>query len=62
MNLASKTAPVVLHPAVEGGAHPSDRRMPHLLLDADDEVTGIGLVPASIEILGSPAELDNEVA
>jgi hypothetical protein len=36
--------------------------MPHLLLDADDEVTGIGLVPASIEILGSPAELDNEVA
>ena len=51
-----------LDPAVEGGAHPSDRRMPDLLLDVRDDLTDIGLVPAPVQLLCRQAQLDEEVA
>jgi hypothetical protein len=35
--------------------------MPDLPLDVRDEVTGIRLVPAPVQILGGQAELDDEV-
>ena len=33
-----------------------------MLLDVGDDLTGIGLVPASIEVLGHHPELDDEIA
>ena len=48
--------------AVQGGADPSDRWVTDLPLDISDEVTGIRLVPAPIEVLGGDAELDEQVA
>ena len=36
--------------------------MPDPPLDVRDDLTGIGLVPAPVEVLGSQAELDDEVA
>ncbi len=36
--------------------------MPHLLLNVDDDLPGLGLVPAPIELLGNDTELDDEVA
>ena len=62
MNLASKTAPLDLHPAVERCRHPAKGRMLDLLLDIRDDLTGIGLVPGPIEPLGHDPELDEEVA
>jgi hypothetical protein len=35
--------------------------MPDPLLDIRDELAGIGLVPAPIEILGCDSELDDQV-
>ena len=62
MNLASKTAPVAsTRPSRVAPIH-SDRRMPDLPLDVRDDLTGIGLVPAPVQLLGGQAELDDEVA
>ena len=36
--------------------------MPNLPLDIRNDLPGIGLVPAPIEILGREAELDDEIA
>ena len=36
--------------------------MPDLPLDIRDELTGIRLVPAPVQLLGGQAELDDEVA
>ena len=36
--------------------------MPDLPLDVRDDLTGIGLVPAPVQLLGGEAELDDEVA
>ena len=36
--------------------------MPDLPLDVRDDLPGIALVPAPIEVLGDQAELDDEVA
>ena len=51
-----------LDAAVEGGAHPPNRRMAHLLLDIRDDIACVDLVPTSIELLSRQAELDDEVA
>ncbi len=36
--------------------------MPDVPLDVRDDLAGIGLVPAPVEVLGGQAELDDEVA
>ena len=62
MNLASKTASAALHTAIEGRAHPAQHGMADWPLHVGDDLPGIGLIPAPIEILGHRPELDNEVA
>ena len=49
-------------PAVERGRHPSERRMPDPPLDIRDDLPGIGLVPAPVEVLGRDTKLDDEIA
>ena len=51
-----------LDPAIERSCHPAQRRMPDLPLDVGDDLTGIGLVPAPVQLLGRQPELDDEVA
>ena len=46
-----------LDPAVEGGRHPAERRMPDPTLDVGDDLPGIGLVPAPVKLLGHDAKL-----
>jgi hypothetical protein len=46
--LGLKDRPSALDPAVQGGRHPSQRRVAHLPLQISKDLTGIGLVPASI--------------
>ena len=36
--------------------------MPDVPLDVGDDLTGVGLIPAPIEILGHRPELDDEIA
>ena len=36
--------------------------MEDLLLDVGDDLTGIGLVPAPVKLLGGEPELDDEIA
>ena len=62
MNLASNTASLPCDPPVECGRHPAQRRMEDLALDVGDDLTGIGLVPAPIKVLGGDPELDDEIA
>jgi hypothetical protein len=47
--------------AVEGGSHPPNRWVSDLPLDIRDDLAGIGLVPAPVQLLSSHAELDDEV-
>ena len=62
MNFASNTAPGLLDHAVEGGRHPAEHRMAQLALDVCDALSGVDLVPASVQSLGGAAELDDEIA
>jgi hypothetical protein len=50
-----------LDPAINRGRHPAQRRMKAPLLDIRDDLTGIGLIPAAIEVLGRHPKLDDEV-
>ena len=54
--------PAGLDPAVQGGRHPAQRRVPNPPLDVRDDLTGISLVPTPVEVLGDEPELDDEVA
>ncbi len=49
-------------PAIQGGRHPAQRWMPDLVLDIREDLAGIGLIPASVQLLGRDAELDHEIA
>ena len=62
MNLASNTAPVASTRPSSVAAIQRSGGMPDLPLDVRDDLTGIGLVPAPVELLGDQAELDDEVA
>jgi hypothetical protein len=48
--------------SVQRGRHPAQCRVPDLPLDVGERLTGISLVPASIEILSGQPELDDEIA
>ena len=54
--------PARLHPPIEGCPHPAQTRVPDMLLDVGDNLAGVGLVPAAIEVFGDGPELDDEVA
>ena len=60
--LGLENRPGGLDPAVKRGRHPSDRWVPDLPLDVGDDLTGIGLVPAPVQLLCGQAELDDKVA
>ena len=62
MNLASNTAPLASHPAIERRRHPAEPWMPDMRLHVRNDLPGIGLVPAPVEVLGDGPKLDNEVA
>jgi hypothetical protein len=49
-------------PAVEGGRHPAQSRVSDLALDISEDMTGIALVPSSVQVLGRNTKLDNQVA
>jgi hypothetical protein len=51
-----------LNPSVERRRHPPQRRVPDSLLDIGDDLAGISLVPAAIELLRSDTQLDDEIA
>ena len=39
-------------PAIQRGGHPAERRMPDLLLHIGQYLTGVGLIPPPIQLLG----------
>jgi hypothetical protein len=51
-----------MDPPVERRRHPTQRGVSDLFLDIGDDLAGIGLVPAPIEVLGDEPELDDEIA
>ena len=54
--------PARFHPPIKRCRHPAQTGVPDVLLHIGDDLTGIGLVPASIEVFGDRPELDDEVA
>jgi hypothetical protein len=50
-----------LHSPIEGGAHPAQDRMAEPPLDVLNQVPGIGLIPAPIEVFGDHPKLDDEI-
>src|SRR6185437_2282986 len=61
MNLASKTVSLSCT-AVKRRAHPPYDWMPDSPLDVGDDLTGVGLIPATIELFGREPKLNNQVA
>src|SRR5205807_8350368 len=51
-----------LDPPVECCCHPAQRRMSDLFLNVDDHLSGIGLIPAPVQLLGRIAKLNHEIA
>ncbi len=47
---------------IEGCRHPRKGRMAGPLLDICDDPPGVGLIPAPVKLLGSKAELHNQIA
>ena len=54
--------PAGFDPPIQRCRHPAQARVPDVLLDVGDDLAGIGLVPAPIEVFGDRPELDDEVA
>ena len=50
------------HSAVEGGSHPAQNWMPNSPLNVGNHLAGVGLIPASVKVLGHHPELDDEIA
>jgi hypothetical protein len=47
-----------LDPTVERRRHPPECRVPKVLLDVGDDLAGIGLIPAPVQVLGREAKLN----
>jgi hypothetical protein len=60
--LGLEDRPGSFDPAVQRGRHPAQRRMPDLPLHIGKDLTTIGLVPASVQVLGREPELHDQVA
>ena len=50
------------NPAVQRRRHPAQCRVPDLALNIGKNLTGIGLVPAPIQLLSRNAKLDDQIA
>jgi hypothetical protein len=50
-----------LHHAVEGGRDPAQHRVLNLALNIGDDLAGIALEPAPIEVLGRRPDLDHQI-
>ena len=62
MRSASEHRPGGFDTAVQRCRHPTQRRVPDAPLDVGKDLTGIALVPASIQVLGCKPELNDEIA
>jgi hypothetical protein len=51
-----------LDQAIQGCGHPWNQAMEDPALDAGDDVIGIALIPAAIEVFGGEAKLDDQLA
>ena len=60
--LGLKHGLAALNPPIQRGCHPAQHWMPDVPLHIGKNLPGIGLVPASIEVLGHRRELDKEIA
>src|SRR5262249_12072666 len=60
--LGLKDRPVDFDPAVQSCRHPLKNRMPDSPLNVSEDFPGVGLIPAPIEVLGSQAQLHQEIA
>jgi len=49
-------------PAVQRCRHPPQYRAPDLALNIGKNLTGIGLIPASVQVLSRNAKLDDQIA
>ena len=47
---------------VKRSRRPLQRRLPDLFLDIGNDLTGIGLVPAPVQVLSREAKVDDEIA
>ena len=56
MNFDFKDCVRALDPAVQRRRHPFERRVKHPPLHIHDNLPGIGLVPAPIEVLGGQSQ------
>ena len=54
--------PACFNPPIQRCRHPAQARVPDVLLHVGNDLAGIGLVPAPIEVFGDRPELDDEVA
>jgi hypothetical protein len=50
-----------LHASIQSRAHPAQHGVADLTLDVDDHLSGIGLIPASVQLLGRNPELHDEI-
>jgi hypothetical protein len=53
--------PGALYKAIQGGGHPADYRVLDPPLDILDDLAGVSLVPAPVEVLRDRPELDGQV-
>jgi len=60
--LGLEHGPGCLNPAIQGGRHPAVHGMKHLPLHLNHHLSGVLLVPMSVQLLGYGAELDQKVA
>jgi len=60
--LGFEHGPGCLNPAIQGGRHPAVHGMKHLPLHLNHHLSGVLLVPMSVQLLGHAAELDQEIA
>jgi hypothetical protein len=51
-----------LDASIKSSAHPAHAGMPNMLLHIGNDLAGIGLVPAAVELFRNSAQLDDEVA
>jgi hypothetical protein len=51
-----------LHAPIQSCPHPAQNRVANSLLDIGNHLASIGLIPTAVEIFGSEAELDEQIA
>ena len=60
--LGFKDCPGRFDPSIERSRHPAQHRTAYLPLHIRKDLTSIGLIPASVQLLGGNAKLDDDIA